>query len=103
MTNEKMDEILYNYLQNSMEENSVYEDLRHEKNTIEKDGEVYECSTKKALLHKLKKHNKLDKKRELTEVKKYVENEIIPISKIEKNELEELREMKEFYWKIVKY
>lgn len=103
MTIEKMDEILYNYFQNSMEENSVYEDLRHEKNTIEKDGEVYEGSTKKALLHQLKKHNKLDKKRELAEVKKYVEDEIIPTSMIEKNELQELREMKEFYWKIFKY
>ncbi|MCG3671912.1 DUF6538 domain-containing protein [Aliarcobacter butzleri] len=103
MTIEKMDEILYNYFQNSMEENSVYEDLRHEKNTIEKDGEVYEGSTKKALLHQLKKHNKLDKKRELAEVKRYVEDEIIPTSMIEKNELQELREMKEFYWKIFKY
>ncbi|MCT7568109.1 DUF6538 domain-containing protein [Aliarcobacter butzleri] len=103
MTSEKMDEILYNYFQNAMEENSIYEDLRHEKNTITKDGKIYEGSTKKALLHQLKKHNKLDKKRELTEVKKYVENEIIPISKIDKNELEELREMKEFYWKIFKY
>lgn len=103
MTNERMDEILYNYLQNSIKEYSSLEDLRHEKNTIEKKGKTYEGSTKKAVLHHMKQYNKLDEQRNFDDVKQYVNDEVIPISMIDKGELEKLKEMKEFYWKLFKY
>lgn len=103
MTSEKMDEILFNYYQGSMEEYSELEDLRHQMNSVEIDNKKYEGSTKKAVLYHLKNHNKLDKKRDFQEIKDYVENQVIPISKINEFELNELREIKEFYWKLFKY
>ena len=103
MTSSKMDEILFNYLQGSTEEYSELEELRHQKNSVEINEKVYEGSTKKAVLHHLKKHNKIDKKRDFQEMKDYVENQIISISLINENELNELREIKEFYWKLFKY
>ncbi len=103
MTTEKMDEILFNYFQGSIEEYSELENLRHQKNSVEIDNKNYEGSTKKAVLYHLKNHNKIDKKRDFQEIKDYVENQVIPISKINENELNELREIKEFYWKLFKY
>jgi hypothetical protein len=103
MTSEKMDEILFNYFQGSLEEYSELEELRHQKNSVEIDDKNYEGSTKKAILHHLKKYDKLNKTREFLKIQEYVNNEIIPISKIEENDLKELEQEKEFYWKLFKY
>lgn len=103
MTKERMDEILYNYFQGSIEEYSDLEDLRHIQNTIEKKGKTYEGSTKKAILHHIKKYKKVNDRRDFDEVKDYVDTKVVPFSMIDSNELEELKEMKEFYWKIFKY
>jgi integrase len=103
MTSEKMDEILFNYFQDSLEEYSELEELRHQKNSVEIDDKNYEGSTKKAILYHLKKYDKLNKTREFLKIQEYVNNEIIPISKIEENDLKELEQEKEFYWKLFKY
>lgn len=103
MTKERMDEILYNYLQGSIEEYGELEKLRHQDNTIEKKGKTYEGSTKKAVLHHMKKFNKLDSKRNFGEIKEYVDTKIVPISMMDNSELEELKEIEEFYWKLFKY
>lgn len=103
MTKEKMDEILFNYLQGSIVEYSDLEKLRHSSNTIEKKGKTFEGSSKKAILHHMKKFNKLDTKRDFSEIKEYVDTKIVPISMIENSELDELKEMEEFYWKLFKY
>ncbi len=103
MTKERMDEILYNYLQGSIEEYGELEKLRHHDNTIEKKGKTYEGSTKKAVLHHMKKFNKLDTKRDFNEIKEYVDTKIVPISMINNSELEELKGIEEFYWKLFKY
>lgn len=103
MTNEKIEEIIYNFYEKSIMEYSDLEDLRHQKNSVEIKDKFYEGSTKKAILYHLKKHNKLDNKREFSEIKDYVDNQIIPISKIEEKDLEELQKEKKFYWELFKY
>lgn len=103
MTNEEMEKIIYNFYDKSIMEYSDLEELRHKKNSIEIKDKFYEGSTKKAILYHLKKHNKLDNKREFSKIKDYVDNQIIPISKIEEKDLEELQKEKKFYWELFKY
>jgi integrase len=103
MTNEEMEKIIYNFYDKSIMEYSDLEELRHKKNSVEIKDKFYEGSTKKAILYHLKKHNKLDNKREFSKIKDYVDNQIIPISKIEEKDLEELQKEKKFYWELFKY
>ncbi|MFW2515837.1 DUF6538 domain-containing protein [Aliarcobacter butzleri] len=101
---EMIDFILKEFYLKSQQEYSEFERIRHQKNTItKKNGKVYEGSTKKALLHHLKKFNKVDERRDFKEVKEYVEKEIIPISMLKKEHLKEFRNMEEFYWSMFKF
>lgn len=103
ITTEKIDEILYDFFENSVQEYGELEELRHQKNSVEIDDKIYEGSTKKAILYHLKKYNKLDKTREFPKIQEYVNNEIIPISRIVETDIKELEQEKEFYWKLFKY
>lgn len=103
MTTEKIDEILYDFFENSVQEYGELEELRHQKNSVEIDDKIYEGCTKKAILYHLKKYNKLDKTREFPKIQEYVNNEIIPISRIVETDIKELEQEKEFYWKLFKY
>ncbi len=101
---EMIDFILKEFYLKSQQEYSEFERIRHQKNTItKKNGKVYEGSTKKALLHHLKKFNKVDERRDFKEVKEYVEKEIIPISMLKQEHLKEFRNMEEFYWSMFKF
>ncbi|MDX4069765.1 site-specific integrase [Aliarcobacter skirrowii] len=99
---EMVDIILNDFYNKSIIEYSEHEKIRHSKNTVTKKSGIYEGSTKKALLHHLKKFNKIDEKRDFKEVKEYVEKEIIPISMLKKEHLTEFRTMEQFYWDMFK-
>ncbi|WP_143145182.1 hypothetical protein [Arcobacter sp. LA11] len=104
MTSYDIDDILYKYYSESIEEYIEAETLRHKANTfINKKGISYEGSTIKAVTKKLKKYNDIDKRRNFEDIKKIVDDEIIPRCQIDENSLSEMKEKESFYWKLFKY
>lgn len=103
MTKEEIEEITFQYLSRAIEEYDDLEDLRHQTNTISIRGNTYEGSTEKAIISKLNDFKAIDEKRDFDEVKRIVDEEIIPRCGIEPSLLKELQKKKMFYWKMFKY
>lgn len=103
MTKQEIEDITYSYFNRGLEEYENLEDLRHEANTVTIRGTTYEGSTEKAISNKLNEFTKINEKRNFEEVKNIVDNQIIPRSGIDENIIEDLKNHKEFYWKMFKY